>query len=55
MPPLWIGILVTLAAIVVASSFRRRRGLAKVEPKVEAPVIFRDEPVIERATTPQSP
>jgi hypothetical protein len=46
-PWLWLGILVALACVVVASTIRRRkRGLVKLEPG-ETHVIFRDEPVVE--------
>lgn len=55
-PWLWVGLLAALAAVVVASTSRRqKRGSAKVEPKAEAPVVFRDESVIERGTSPSKP
>lgn len=43
----WLGILITLASLVVALNVRgRRRSSAKLEPN-EPQVIFRDEPVVE--------
>jgi len=53
-PWLWIGILVALALVVVASTSRRqKRRSVKLEPKAETSTIFHDQPEIDHATTPQ--